>query len=170
MKAVDPTIKIGAVLTLPGNWPDSVVASGDTMDWNQAVLSTAGSAIDFVIVHYYPSPEQRGGRPANPRAAPGRAGPVRQEIDEYAGPNGPNIGIALTETDSNYDMDTQPGALYAADTYFTALENGAFTVDWWDARNGETTVSTAPDGATDYGDEGLFSSGQCSSANVCARA
>jgi len=29
MKAVDPTIKIGAVLTLPGNWPDSVVASGD---------------------------------------------------------------------------------------------------------------------------------------------
>ena len=29
MKAVDPSIKIGAVLTLPGNWPDSVVASGD---------------------------------------------------------------------------------------------------------------------------------------------
>ncbi|HEX8007623.1 MAG TPA: hypothetical protein VF482_14490 [Trebonia sp.] len=35
MKAVDPTIKIGAVLTLPGNWPDSVVASGDTKDWNR---------------------------------------------------------------------------------------------------------------------------------------
>jgi len=25
-------------------------------------------------------------------------------------------------------MDTQPGALYAADTYFTALEGGAFTM------------------------------------------
>ena len=51
MKAVDPTIKIGAVLTLPGNWPDSVVASGDSGDWNQAVLSDRRLAIDFVIVH-----------------------------------------------------------------------------------------------------------------------
>jgi hypothetical protein len=167
MKAVDPTIKIGAVLTLPGNWPDSVVASGDTQDWNQAVLSTAGSSIDFVIVHYYPSPGSAADSLQTPEQLPGELAQLRQEIDEYAGPNGPKIGIALTETDSNFDMDTQPGALYAADTYFTALEDGAFTVDWWDARNGEATVSTAPDGATDYGDEGIFSSGQCNSGNVC---
>jgi hypothetical protein len=167
MKAVDPTIKIGAVLTLPGNWPDSVVASGDSMDWNQTVLSEAGSAIDFVIVHYYPSPSSAADALQTPEQLPGELAQLRQEIDQYAGPNGPNIGIAMTETDSNYDMDTQPGALYAADTYFTALENGAFTVDWWDTRNGETNVSTAPDGATDYGDEGIFSSGQCNSANVC---
>jgi hypothetical protein len=167
MKAVDPTIKIGAVLTLPGNWPDSVVASGDSMDWNQTVLSLAGSAIDFVIVHYYPNPSSAADALQTPEQLPGEMAQLRQEIDQYAGPNGPNIGIAMTETDSNYDMDTQPGALYAADTYFTALENGAFTVDWWDTRNGETTVSTAPDGATDYGDEGIFSSGQCNSSNVC---
>jgi len=42
MKAVDPTIKVGAVLTLPGNWPDGVVASGDAADWNRTVLSIAG--------------------------------------------------------------------------------------------------------------------------------
>ncbi|HXC82957.1 MAG TPA: cellulose binding domain-containing protein [Trebonia sp.] len=167
MKAVDPTIKIGAVLTLPGNWPDSVVAAGDAMDWNQTVLSEAGSAIDFVIVHYYPSPDNAADALQTPEQLPGEMAQLRQEIDQYAGPNGPNIGIAMTETDSNFDMDTQPGALYAADTYFTALENGAFTVDWWDTRNGEGTVSTAPDGATDYGDEGIFSSGQCNSANVC---
>jgi hypothetical protein len=167
MKAVDPTIKIGAVLTLPGNWPDSVVASGDTQDWNQTVLSIAGSSIDFVIVHYYPSPDNAADALQTPEQLPGELAQLRQEIDQYAGPNGPNIGVALTETDSNYDMDTQPGALYAADTYFTALENGAFTVDWWDTRNGETTVSTAPDGATDYGDEGIFSSGQCNSGDVC---
>jgi hypothetical protein len=167
MKAVDPTIKIGAVLTLPGNWPDSVVASGDSMDWNQTVLSDAGSAIDFVIVHYYPSPSSAAGALQTPEQLPGEMAQLRQEIDQYAGPNGPNIGIAMTETDSNFDMDTQPGALYAADTYFTALENGAFTMDWWDTRNGETNVSTAPDGTTDYGDEGVFSSGQCNSANVC---
>jgi hypothetical protein len=29
MKAVDPTIKIGVVLTLPNSWPDGSVASGD---------------------------------------------------------------------------------------------------------------------------------------------
>jgi hypothetical protein len=167
MKAVDPTIKIGAVLTLPGNWPDSVVASGDSMDWNQTVLSEAGSAIDFVIVHYYPSPDNAADALQTPEQLPGELAQLRQEIDQYAGSDGPNIGIAMTETDSNFDMDTQPGALYAADTYFTALENGAFTVDWWDTRNGEGTVSTAPDGATDYGDEGVFSSGQCNSANVC---
>jgi hypothetical protein len=167
MKAVDPSIKIGAVLTLPGNWPDSVVASGDTMDWNQTVLSIAGSAIDFVIVHYYPSPNSAASALQTPEQLPGELAQLRQEIDQYAGANGPNIGVAMTETDSNYDMDTQPGALYAADTYFTALENGAFTVDWWDTRNGEGTVSTAPDGATDYGDEGIFSSGNCNSSNVC---
>jgi alpha-L-arabinofuranosidase len=55
MKAVDPTIKIGAVLTAPGNWPDSVVNAGDNADWNKTVLSIAGSAIDFAIVHWYPS-------------------------------------------------------------------------------------------------------------------
>jgi hypothetical protein len=55
MKAVDPSIKVGAVLTLPGNWPDSVVAAGDSADWNKTVLSDAGGAIDFVIVHWYPS-------------------------------------------------------------------------------------------------------------------
>jgi hypothetical protein len=167
MKAVDPTIKIGAVLTLPGNWPDSVVAGGDSKDWNQTVLSQAGSAIDFVIVHYYPNPGSAANDLQAPEQLPGELAQLRQEINQYAGANGPNIGIALTETDSNFDMDTQPGALYAADTYFTALENGAFTMDWWDTRNGETNVSTAPDGATDYGDEGIFSSGQCNSSNVC---
>ena len=54
MKAVDPTIKIGAVLTTPGNWPDGIVAAGDAGTWNQVVLSVAGPSIDFVILHWYP--------------------------------------------------------------------------------------------------------------------
>jgi hypothetical protein len=161
MKAVDPTIKIGAVLTLPGNWPDSVVASGDSGDWNQIVLSAAGSAIDFVIVHFYPPGSLGTSVLTAPEQVPGELAQLRQEIDQYAGANGPSIQIAMTETDSNNYMDTQPGALYAADTYLTALENGVFTVDWWDTHNGATAISTAPDGATDYGDEGVLSSGTC---------
>jgi hypothetical protein len=164
MKAVDPTVKIGAVLTLPGNWPDAVVASADSGDWNKIVLSAAGSAIDFVIVHLYP-PGSIGAAVLNaPEQVAGELAQLRQEIDKYAGANGPDIQVALTETDSNNYMDTQPGALYAADTYMTSLENGVFTVDWWDTHNGATSISTAPDGATDFGDEGLLSSGGCVSS------
>jgi hypothetical protein len=162
MKAVDPTVKIGAVLTLPGNWPDSVVASGDSGDWNQQVLTKAGSSIDFVIVHFYPPSGQGASVLTAPEQLAGELAQLRQEINQYAGANAPNIRIAMTETDSNNYMDTQPGALYAADTYLTALENGVFTLDYWDTHNGLTGVSTAPDGATDFGDEGVFSSAQCS--------
>ena len=161
MKAVDPSIKIGAVLTLPGNWPDSVVASGASGDWNQQVLSIAGSAIDFAIVHFYP-PSSLGASVVNaPDQLGGELAQLRQEIDQYAGAHGPGIQVAMTETDGNNFMDTQPGALYGADTYMTSLENGVFTVDYWDLRNGATAISTAPDGATDYGDEGVLSSGGC---------
>jgi hypothetical protein len=166
MKAVDPSIKIGAVLTLPGNWPDSVVAGGESGDWNQEVLSTAGSAIDFVIVHYYPASGQGASVVDDPEQLGGELAQLRQEIDQYAGPSGPNIQIAMTETDGNNFMDTQPGALFGADTYLTALENGVFTVDYWDLHNGATAISTAPDGATDYGDEGVLSNGSCVSS-VC---
>jgi hypothetical protein len=161
MKAVDPSIKIGAVVTLPGNWPDSVVGSGDNGDWNRIVLAAAGSAIDFVIVHWYPNGSGAAGMLNEPAQVAGELAQLRQEIDHYAGPNGPNIAIAMTETNGGVDEDTQPDALFAADTYMTALENGVFTVDWWDTHNGPSAISTAPDGATDYGDGGVLSSGTC---------
>ena len=169
MKAVDPTIKIGAVVTLPGNgWPDGVVASGDSGDWNQTVLPIVGPYVDFVIVHYYPSgPNSAADALQQVQRLPADLAQLRQEIGQYAGADASHIGIAVTETEDTIDSDTQPGALFNADTYFTALENGAFTVDYWDTRNGMGTVSTAPDGATDYGDGGILSSGGCNSDNVC---
>jgi Cellulose binding domain/Fibronectin type III domain len=161
MKAVDPSIKIGAVLTLPGNWPDSVVGSGDSGDWNRIVLAAAGSAIDFVIVHWYPGGSDAAATLTEPAQVAGELAQLRQEIDQYAGPNGPHIAVAMTEVNSNVDEDTQPDALFGADTYLTALENGVFTVDWWDTHNGPGAISTAPDGATDYNDYGVLSSGTC---------
>ena len=161
MKAVDPTIKIGAVLTLPGNWPDGVVASGDSADWNRTVLSIAGSAIDFVIVHWYPGVTGAVAELSAPWQLSGELGQLRQEIAQYGGVNSSRLGVALTETNGTVDQDTQPDALFAADAYLAALENGVFTVDWWDTHNGPNAISTAPDGATDYGDGGLLSSGTC---------
>ena len=167
MKAVDPTIKVGAVLTLPGAWPDGSVASGDSADWNHTVLPVVGPYVDFVIVHYYPSGTTAADVLQQPNVLPAQLAEVRQQVNRLAGSTGPNIGIALTETDSSVQSDTQVGALFAADTYFLGLENGTFTMDYWDTRNGMGTVSTAPDGSTSYGDGGLLSSGGCNSANVC---
>lgn len=169
MKAVDPTIKIGVVLTLPNSWPDGVVATGDSGDWNQTVLPIVGPYVDFGIIHYYPNHTTAADVLQQIGLLPAELAQVRQEIDQYAGPNAPHIGIALTETQSNYQAATQPGALFTADAYLTALENGVFTVDYWDTRNGmpDNGVTIAPDGATDYGDGGMISSGNCNSDNVC---
>jgi len=161
MKAVDPTIKIGVVLTLPDSWPDGVVASGDSKDWNQTVLPIVGPYVDFASVHYYPNHTTAADVLQQTKLLPAELAQLREQIDQYAGPNGPNIGIAVTETASNFQSATQPGALFNADLFFTALENGAFTVDYWDTRNGTdcSNITTAPDGALDPGDGGMLSSG-----------
>ncbi len=166
MKAVDPTIKIGAVLTTPANWPDAIVGSGDAANWNQTVLSIAGSKIDFVILHWYPSSTGAVDVLTKPSQLNDSIYLVRQQIAKYAGANAANIGIALTETNTSIGMDTQPAALFAADTYTGLLENGVFTVDWWDLHNGPGTVSTVA-GQTDYGDMGALSSGTCASTGEC---
>ncbi|MFI7225072.1 cellulose binding domain-containing protein [Nonomuraea angiospora] len=164
MKAVDPTIKIGAVLTTPANWPDAITADGDSGTWNKVVLSNAGSKIDFVIVHWYPGALDRTGHVTDMIQL------TRQQIAKYVGPGSERIGIAMTEFNtgsSSNGTNTQPGALAAADAYATLLANGVFTVDWWNVHNGIGTV-TQVEGHTDYGDFGLLSSGTCTSDNsVC---
>ncbi|GAA5195680.1 cellulose binding domain-containing protein [Rugosimonospora acidiphila] len=162
MKAVDPTIKVGAVLTMPGGWPDSVVAAGDSAAWNQTVLSIAGSKIDFVILHWYPGGSGAADALTKPVQLDDAVYLVRQQIARYAGANAANLGIALTETNVGYGQNTQPGALFAANTYADLWEDGVFTVDWWDVHNGAGTVSTVA-GQTDYGDFGLLSSATCAS-------
>jgi hypothetical protein len=160
MKAVDPTIKVGAVLTMPANWPDGLVGGGDAGTWNQTVLSIAGSKIDFVDLHWYPGNTNAGDVLAKPNLIPDSVYLVRQQIARFAGANAPNIGIALTETNSVVGVNTQPGALYFADLTAGLLEQGVFTVDWWDVHNGPTAVSTIA-GQTDFADMGLFSSAGC---------
>ncbi|MEU4514232.1 cellulose binding domain-containing protein [Nonomuraea wenchangensis] len=164
MKAVDPTIKIGAVLTTPANWPDAITGEGDDGSWNKVVLSAAGSKIDFVILHWYPGALDRTGH------VPDMIRLTREQIAAYAGAGADRIGIAMTEFNtgsSSNGTNTQPGALAAADAYATLLANGVFTVDWWNVHNGIGTV-TEVEGHTDYGDFGLLSSGACTAdGSVC---
>jgi len=167
MKAVDPTVKIGAVLTMPANWPDAVVADGDSGNWNKTVLGIAGSKIDFVDLHWYPGGTSAAESLAKPAQITDALYLVRRQIAQYAGSNAGRIGLSLTETNVGVGQNTQPGALYLADTYSALLEQGVFTVHWWDVHNGIGTVSTVA-GQTDYGDFGMLSSGNCNAdGTVC---
>ncbi|GAA0262614.1 cellulose binding domain-containing protein [Saccharothrix mutabilis subsp. mutabilis] len=161
MKAVDPSIKVGAVLTSPGEWPDGITAAGDAGSWNQVVLSIAGPVVDFGILHWYP-----GGSGAEVLTKTDRVADMvrlaREQARRFAGKELP---MAMTEVNTSYGRNTQPGALFAADAYATLLANGVFNVDWWNVHNGMGTVSTVA-GHTDYDDFGLLSSGNCS-GEVC---
>ncbi|NUR63832.1 MAG: alpha-L-arabinofuranosidase, partial [Catenulispora sp.] len=161
MKAVDPSIKIGAVLVPPGTWPDGIVGPGDTQDWNDTVMSIAGTKVDFVIDHIYPSSTSEADLLTKPQTFnPPIMNGTKALINKYAGANAPNVGIGVTETNGSKYADTAPTGLFAPDQYLTLLEEGAFNVDWWDMRNGtDCTNLTTVDGATEYNDGGMVSSG-----------
>lgn len=170
MKAVDPTVKIGAVLTSPGEWPDGVVGAGDSGDWNHTVLPAVADVIDFVSVHWYAGGGDTTADDALDRLAklPGELREVRNQIDRVAGADSPRIKIALSEINTNTGgarLTARPNGLFAADAFMTALENGVFNVDWWNTHNGIDRITTV-DGETDYGDMGMLSSGTCS-GEVC---
>ncbi|WP_198675887.1 LPXTG cell wall anchor domain-containing protein [Kribbella monticola] len=163
MKAVDPKVKIGAVLTTPGGWPDKEKAPGDSADWNHTVLSIAAKSIDFVIVHWYPG----GTTTADLLNTPSRIGGVRSElrslISTYAGSRAASVEIAVTETDAvgSPALTSQAAALFAPDTYMTWFEQGANHVDWWNLHNGSGEAPTTVNGETDYRDGGVLSAGTC---------
>ncbi|MBQ1023516.1 cellulose binding domain-containing protein [Micromonospora sp. C95] len=167
MKAVDPSIKVGAVLTLPANWPDGLTAGDDPGPWNQTVLSIAGQKIDFVDVHWYPGGSAAESLPRTSHITDA-VHLLREQITRYAGPDSGHIGISLTEVNvTSQGMTSQPAALFLADAYSGLLANGVFTVHWWNVRNGIGQVSTVA-GQTDYGDFGMLSSGTCTSdGSVC---
>ncbi|GAA3413679.1 cellulose binding domain-containing protein [Streptosporangium vulgare] len=163
MKAADPHIKIGAVLTLPGSWPDGVVAEGDEANWNHTVIPIVAPEIDFFTVHWYPGTsvvtpgDDVPGMLAAPPMLAEMLAQVRADVVALAGRDVP---LALTETASNIGRNVHAAALFATDTYLTALGNGVFTVDWWNTHNAVEKVGTV-DGEPDFQDFGLLSSGLC---------
>lgn len=163
MKAVDPKVKIGAVLTTPGFWPDAEKAAGDSADWNNTVLSIAGRSIDFVIVHWYPGGTTTADLLNTPSRIAGVRSSLRSLIAKYAGSRAASVEIAVTETDGAFSpaLTSQAAALFAPDTYMTWFEQGATHVDWWNLHNGTGDAPTTVNGQTDYQDGGILSAGTC---------
>ena len=157
--AANPNARVCTVLTTPGGWPDGVTNSEYPQSWNQTVLTALGSQLQCVIVHYYPGGSSTAANLAQTTSIPGIISTLRSEISQYAGiSSASSVQILVSETNAQYGDDTQPGALFAADNFMTWMESGAANIDWWNEHNGEGTVTTV-DGATDYGDQGIFSNG-----------
>lgn len=179
MKAVDPTIKIGVVLTTPGSWPDGVTAPGSPKPWNDTVLSALSGTIDFADVHWYPQNPSNvtppgptdAGLLADTDQIPGIAAALRKEFDTYLGRQVP---VTLTETNS---VSSNPGkqtvstvnALYLEQDYLGWISNGVSNVDWWQLHNGiVTSGDNGPGlfGDTKYGDYGVLSDATCADS-IC---
>ncbi|WP_067623919.1 alpha-L-arabinofuranosidase [Alicyclobacillus acidiphilus] len=171
MKAQDPSIKVGAVLTMPYNWPWGATVNGND-DWNTTVLKTIGQDIDFVDVHWYPETpgqETDAGLLADTNQIPAMIQELRKEIDEYAGSNAKNIQIFVTETNNTSSTPGQQSnnlvnALFLDDDLAGFIQAGAANVDWWDLLNSAGDGYNSPFlyGQNLFGDEGLLSSGQTS--------
>ena len=187
MKAVDRSIRIGAVLTAPGNWPDGQTNDASPLPWNDTVLPIACDSIDFVVLHWYaqgPTGESDAALLASPQN--GEATPVsytpdiptmvatmKSAIAQHCGAHASAIDIMVTETNSvSYNPGKQTtslvNALFLADQVMTWLENGVTNVDWWAIHNSPFDGNIDPSlyGAYDFGDYGILSRGLTSANGV----
>jgi hypothetical protein len=180
LKAVDPFVKVGVVLTAPGNWPDGQTSSLSPLPWNDTVLGIAAGAIDFVDVHWYPqgpTGESDAALLASPQSGESTAvsytpsiqtivSTLRSEIATYRGTTADDVEILVTETNSvSYNPGKQTtslvNALFLADSLATWLDSGVTNVDWWAIHNSPFAgnASASLYGSYDFGDYGLFSAG-----------
>lgn len=135
MRAVDPTIKIGAVL----NTPPMDYSWGP--DWNPGVLEVCGREIDFGIVHWYPATTDSGLVRAPRRDVAQMAAELASSFETHGGENGREIEVLVTEMGPapGYEgnaRDNHAVGIFAADGYMTLIEHGVVNVDWLELHNG----------------------------------
>jgi|SRR6185369_7084472 len=187
MKAVDPSIRIGAVLTAPGNWPDGQTNAASPKPWNDTVLSVACDALDFVSIHWYPqgptgesdaallaSPQNGEATPVSyTPSIPSMIASLKDELAEHCGAHADAVQIMVTETNSvSYNPGKQTtsltNSLFLTDQVMTWLENGVTNVDWWAVHNGPVDGNNDPAlyGKYEFGDYGVLSRGMTSTNGV----
>ena len=147
MKAVDPSIKIGAVLNTP---PDDYTWDlKNGQHWNDQVLSQPGiaSAVDFAMVHWYPNagnnangtsllaavrttiPQMINGATAG--IDTGTSAGIRDSLATWGLPN-----AEIMVTEFNYmgslsnSVTNAVNDLFVADSYASWLENGITSIQY----------------------------------------
>jgi hypothetical protein len=177
MRAVDPSIKIGAVIQpsedSDATYTDEVVINPRTgtphSGWSAVMLSTfrqLGVTPDFVVYHRY---EQAPGAEIDAfllNASRGWANDaleLRQLLSDYLGPRSRRIEIDSTETNSVY---ANPGkqttslvnGLFLADSLGNIMKTEFNSFVWWDLRNsaeGSNNNNVSLYGWRHYGDYGI---------------
>jgi len=169
MKAADPTVKIGVVVT-PGD--DNYVnnTSHPALNtrtgvyhygWTPVLLATLkneGVTPDFLIHHVYPqyTAEPVSINPPSPCSDSdplllqassnwaNDAATLRQEISDYFGSGGTNIELCCTENNSDSNgggrqLSSLVNALYMADSMSRLMRTEFNSYLFWDLRNGAGT-------------------------------
>jgi alpha-N-arabinofuranosidase len=177
MKAVDPSIRIGAVIVTGednfANYTDHPVTNPRTgvvhNGWTPVMLDTLrqlGVTPDFVVYHRY---EQGPGGESdlfllNSAASwANDATALRQMLDDYLGRKARQVELAVTEHNSVF---SNPGkqttslvnGLFYADAMGNLLKTEFNAMLWWDLRNGQeggNNNSASLYGWRHYGDYGI---------------
>jgi hypothetical protein len=149
MKAVDPTIKIGAVVSTPPGDYSWDIFNGQR--WSSQVLQQCATNVDFIIAHWYPYIGE-GSNGSNLFAFVRSTLPVmvngattNLDINTSAGlrdwiatywPGGSGSNIQMFITEFNYfgsitNANRGPGnAVFTADSYATWMDLGVANIDY----------------------------------------
>jgi alpha-N-arabinofuranosidase len=177
MKAVDPTIKIGAVIQASedsdANYTDQTVINPRTglphNGWSAVMLATfkqLGVTPDFVVYHRYeqgPGGENDAFLLNSSKGWAADAASIRQMLNDYLGHKARKVEINCTENNSVY---SNPGkqttslvnGLFLADSLGNIMKTEFNSLVWWDLRNGQeggNNNSASLYGWRRYGDYGI---------------
>lgn len=146
MKAVDPSILIGAV---------GVPFQDEWNDWGNEVIAAAGDAMDFYSVHeygFFDPPANNEILLAKPQAVwEPMMGNIQDAFEKNG--NGRSLPIAITEynlfaaqdSDNDQLMTRAVNMLFLADTVGQMATHGVTIANQW------TLASSQPENGTDYG-------------------
>jgi uncharacterized repeat protein (TIGR01451 family) len=180
MKAVDPTIKIGAV-SVPGedsyanytNHPVVNPVTGQTHNgWTPVMLATLkslGVMPDFLIHHRYPQAPGSENDDLLLISSSGwanDAGDLRTQLTDYLGTAGAGVELTCTENNSVYSgpgkqTTSLVNGLFLADSLGQLLQTEFNALMWWDLREGQNTGNNNSSwlyGWRLYGDYGVMDS------------
>lgn len=143
MRAVDPTIQVGAV---------GVTPSSDYNNWGNEVLAAAGAVMDFYDIHEYgfftPPANNAELLALPPSDWPAIMNDVRTAFTNQAGGRAIPVGVTEYNLFATQDQDNQQlmtravNALYIADTIGQMIQQGVVMANQWGLANGRPSNGT----------------------------